>query len=153
MEASSNVAPRGRRATAVAAAVAVLVVAGACSDSNDGATPDPAPSTTTVGSIAANDDPGPSGADDTGASTGAERADMAAAIGDFFLDQELADNDAMADCLAAAILDLASIERLAELGVTLETIDELYYGPFIGEPEEDALLEANFQCSLEFGGP
>lgn len=151
MEASRNVVPRGRRATVVAAAVAVL--AGACSDSNDAAAPDPAPSTTTVGSIAADDDPGPPGADDAGAPTGAERADMAAAIGDFFLDQELADNDAMADCLAAAILDLASIERLAELGVTLETIDELYYGPFIGEPEEDALLEANYQCSLEFGEP
>lgn len=140
------------RRLAATCIVVVFVLAGCGSDDSEGGdgggnTSNPA-GTQVAGTGSADEDTGDGedpddGTASSGQAAGPERDEMRDAIAAWYLAEDLADSPAEADCIADAMLDAASIDELAELGVTIDTIDELYYGPL---RNDDEFLVSVAQC-------
>lgn len=127
---------------AVVCIAVVLVAAGYGDDDADQA--DSGTTSDTAGSqVTGSTGPGADGDDSggeavggsSGEATGPERDEMRDTIAAWYLAEDFADSQAEADCIADAMLDAASIDERAELGVTIDTIDELSSGPLRNDDE------------------
>lgn len=143
--ASAQHRPPSSRWQRVMPAVAVaLLIAGCSSDA-----PEPAGGGDPVATAETDGGGGQSGAGDgsTGEPPGPAREELREAIATWYFEEGPSDTQARADCVADAMLDSATVEELADLGVTVETIDELFLGP-LGNNE--AFVDGVVACVARF---
>lgn len=138
--------------------VAVLLFAGCSASTTDAGGETPTASTevepdnatdgTVDGSVS---DPGssePTGYSGEGEPAGPVRDELHGAIATWYYEEGPSGSPEAAECVADAMLDSASAAELAERGVTIGTIEQLYYAPlFDNEPFFDRLLV----CGARFG--
>lgn len=135
------------RVRSVTVLLPIALLLGACSsaDSSEPEGAGEADTTAVTGEGAAGEPDAVEGA--TGEPPGPARDELREAIATWYFEEGPSETQARADCVADAMLDSATVAELADLGVTVETIDELFLGPL---GKNQAFVDRVVDCVARF---